>query len=149
MNLITQRLRSFLLYQCILGAVLDDSDFLPKHTLALTEFDQKQSIGSGGIEIGNSSNTDDGNDEIGIRCWIPSPISLLKLLSLCPRLKTIRLLTEERQLAVFAEALSDMEEDFMIEEVEVYFVFLFMHLFASNLIFVEILDGLLTNFHNF
>ena len=128
----TQRLRSLLHYQFILGAVLDDSDFLPKHTLALTEFDQKQSIGSGGIEMGNSSNTDDANDEIGIRCWIPSPISLLKLLSLCPRLKTIRLLTEERQLAVFAEALSDMEEDFMIEEVEVYFVFLFMHLSASN-----------------
>ena len=129
----TQRLRSLLHYQFILGAVLDDSDFLPKNTLALTEFDQKQSMGRDGIEIGNGSNTD-GDDEMGIRCWIPSPISLLKLLSLCPRLKTIRLLTEERQLAVFAEALSDMEEDFIIEEVEVYFVFLFMHLSVSNLV---------------
>ena len=58
-----------------IGTVLDDSDFLPKNTLALTEFDQKQSMGSGGIDIGNSSNTD-GDDDIGIRCWIPSPISV-------------------------------------------------------------------------
>ena len=101
-----------------IGIVLDDSDFLPTNTLALTEFDQKQSMGSGGIEVGNSSNND-GDDEIGIRCWTPNSISLLKLLSLCPRLKSIRLLTEERQLAVFAEALSDMEEEFIIEEVEV------------------------------
>ena len=133
---IIQRLRSFLLYQFFIGTVLDDSDFLPKNTLALTEFDQKQSMGSGGIDIGNSSNTD-GDDEIGIRCWTPSPISLLKLLSLCPKLKTIRLLTEERQLAVFAEALSDMEENFIIEEVEVYFVFLFMHLSVSYLFLVK------------
>ena len=93
-------------------------------------------MGSGGIDIGNSSNTD-GDDDIGIRCWIPSPISVLKLLSLCPKLKTIRLLTEERQLAVFAEALSDMEENFIIEEVEVYFVFPFMHLSVSYLILVK------------
>ena len=75
-------------------------------------------MGSGGIEFGNNSDSD-SEDEIGIRCWSPTSVSLLKLLSLCPRLKTIRLLTEERQLAVFAEALSDMEEDFYIEEMEV------------------------------
>ena len=101
------------------GVVLDDCDFLPRNTLALTEFDQKQSLGSGGIDLGNSSNSD-SQDEIGIRCWMPSPVSLLKLLSLCPKLKTIRLLTEERELSVFAEALSEMDEDFDIEEIEVY-----------------------------
>ena len=101
------------------GVVLDDCDFLPMNTLALTEFDQKQSLGSGGIDLGNSSNSD-SQDEIGIRCWNPSPVSLLKLLSLCPKLKTIRLLTEERELSVFAEALSEMDEDFDIEEIEVY-----------------------------
>ena len=97
---------------------MDDTDFLPKTTLALTEFDQKQSLGSGGIELGNNLNVD-SQDDMGIRSWIPNPITLLKLLSLCPKLKTIRLLTEERQLAVFAEALSDMDEDFDIEELEV------------------------------
>ena len=100
-----------ILIHILVGVVLDDTDFLPKTTLELTEFDQKQSLGSGGIEFGNDSNVD-SQDDIGIRCWIPNPVALLKLLSLCPKLKTIRLLTEERQLAVFAEALSDMDEDF-------------------------------------
>ena len=109
------RILSFII---LIGVVLDDANFLPKNTLALTEFDQKQSLGSGGVEFGHSSA--DSQDDIGIRCWIPNPVTLLKLLSLCPKLKTIRMLTEERQLAVFAEALSDMDEDFDIEELEVY-----------------------------
>ena len=98
---------------------MDDHSFLPMKILSLTEFDQKQSMGSGGVE--NSNGVHEGSEEeIGIRCWNPTHITLLKLLSLCPKLNTIRLLTEERHLSVFAEALSDMEEHFNIEELEVY-----------------------------
>ena len=100
------------------GVVLDDPTFLPKKTLTLTEFDQKQSMGSGGVEINNCVH-DDSQDDVAIKCWIPSHTALLKLLSLCPKLNTIRLLTEERHLSVFAEALSDMDEHFDIEELEV------------------------------
>ena len=92
--------------------------FLPKKTLKLTEFDQKQSLGSGGVEY-NSMPETESDTEIVIRCWTPSHINILKLLSLCPSLKTIRLLAEENQLAIIAEVLSDMEEDFDIEEMEV------------------------------
>ena len=92
--------------------------FFPKKTLKLTEFDQKQSLGSGGVEYNGMAEAE-SDTEIGIRCWTPSNTNILKLLSLCPALKTIRLLVEENQLAIIAEVLSDMEEDFDIEEMEV------------------------------
>ena len=100
------------------GLVLEDKTFLPKTTLKLTEFDQKQSLGSGGVEYNGMAEAE-SDTEIGIRCWTPSHSNILKLLSLCPALKTIRLLVEENQLAVIAEVLSDMEEDFDIEQMEV------------------------------
>ena len=98
--------------------MLEDKTFLPKKTLKLTEFDQKQSLGSGGVEY-NGMGEAESDTEIGIRCWIPSHTNILKLLSLCPALKTIRLLVEENQLAIIADVLSDMQEDFDIQEMEV------------------------------
>ena len=98
---------------------MDDPSFLPMKPLSLTEFDQKQSMGSGGVDTSNGVH-EGSDDEIGIRCWHPTHIILLKLLSLCPKLSKIRLLTEERHLSVFAEALSEMVEHFNIEELEVY-----------------------------
>ena len=101
-----------------LGVVLDESSFLPKKILMLTEFDQMQSLGSGGVEFSICDNEDSDND-IGIKSWVPTYNSVFKLLSLCPRLRSLRLLTEEKHLAVFAEALSDMDEHFDIQELEV------------------------------
>ena len=84
----------------------------------LTEFDQKQSLGSGGVDFNNCDNEASDND-IGIKSWVPTYSSVFKLLSLCPRLRSLRLLAEEKHLAVFAEALSDMDEHFDIQELEV------------------------------
>ena len=97
---------------------MDESSFLPKKILMLTEFDQKQSLGSGGVDFNTCDNQASDND-IGIKSWIPAYSSVFKLLSLCPRLRSLRLLTEEKHLAVFAEALSDMDEHFDIQELEV------------------------------
>ena len=117
--------------------VLDDSQFLPKKTLKLTEFDQKESLGSGGTDRNNIYEEDNEN-EIGIQCWVPTYSTLLKLLNLCPRLKKVCLLTEENHLALFAEALTDKEQHFYIEELEVrfwiYFIFLDPN---SNLVLLE------------
>ena len=100
------------------GVVLDERSFLPKNTLKLAEFDQKQSLGSGGVD-GGCRDHEATENEVGIQCWIPTYITLIKLLNLCPHLKTIRLLTEEKHLAVVAEALTEMDEHFYIEEMEV------------------------------
>ena len=100
------------------GLVLEDKTFLPKKTLKLTEFDQKQSLGSGGVEYNGMAEAE-SDTEIGIRCWTLSHTNILKLLSLCPALKTIRLLVEENQLANIADVLSEMQENFDIQEMEV------------------------------
>ena len=100
---------------------MDDRTFLPNKTLKLTEFDQKQGLGSGGMDDGIYRDHEGSEHEIGVECWIPTHATLMKLLNLCPHLKTIRLLTEEKHLAVFAETLSEMDENFDIEELEVQF----------------------------
>ena len=98
--------------------VFDDSQFLPTNILTLTEFDQKESLGSGRVDRNNIYGEDNEN-EIGIQCWAPTPITLLKLLNLCPHLRKVCLLTEEGHLAIFAEALADKEQHFYIEDLEV------------------------------
>ena len=106
---------------------MDDSKFLPKNTLKLTEFDQKESLGSGRVDRNNIYGEDDEN-EVGIQCWVPTHITLLKLLNLCPHLRKICLLTEERHLAIFAEALADQEQHFYIEDLEVKYRICFIFL---------------------
>ena len=115
-------LNNFISYKfdIFIGLVLDDSKFLPKDTLKLIEFDQKESLGSGRVNRNNIYG-EDNEDEVGIQCWVPTHITLRKLLNLCPHLRKICLLTEERHLAMIAEALADKEQHFYIEDLEVRF----------------------------
>ena len=107
--------------------VFDDSQFLPTNILKLTEFDQKESLGSGRMDRNNIYGEDNEN-EVSIQCWVPTHITLLKLLNLCPHLRKVCLLTEERHLAIFAEALADKEQHFYIEDLEVRFWISFISL---------------------
>ena len=57
---------------------------------------------------------------VGLRPWRPDLESFLKVLRFCPRLDTMRLLLDDKDLSVMAEALVAHPEDVEVEDLEVH-----------------------------
>ena len=90
-----------------LGLVFDDPTFMSSHPLKLMDFEQTRSLPADGELLP----------------WKPDIVSVMKLLHVSPQLEVFRILSDDRDLATFAEVMTNMEEEVAITEAEIHSVY--------------------------